>query len=58
MTTQSIRIVSSLIIVMSIVFYYIVYSDGVIATRPLYILLITDITIVLAKFVLLQVKRL
>jgi len=48
LASESTRALSSLIIASMVVFYYFI-SKSVLASRPLYILLLTDVTIVLAR---------
>ncbi|TKY64504.1 Zinc finger FYVE domain-containing protein 26 isoform 1 [Spatholobus suberectus] len=48
LASEPTRALSSLIIALLVVFYYMI-SESVLASRPLYILLLTDITIVLAR---------
>lgn len=48
LASESTRALSSLIIASVVVFYYLI-SKSVLASRPLYILLLTDVTIVLAR---------
>ncbi|KAK7381636.1 hypothetical protein VNO80_00182 [Phaseolus coccineus] len=48
LASESTRAISSLIIAVMVVFYYLI-SKSVLASRPLYILLLTDVTIVFAR---------
>ena len=48
LASEPTRALSSLIIALLVVFYYMI-SERVLASRPLYILLLTDVTIVLAR---------
>ncbi|KAL9304476.1 hypothetical protein ACSQ67_021739 [Phaseolus vulgaris] len=48
LASESTRALSSLIIAVVVVFYYLI-SKSVLASRPLYILLLTDVTIVFAR---------
>lgn len=48
LASECTRALSSLIIALLVVFYYMI-SRSVLASRPLYILLLTDVTIVLAR---------
>lgn len=49
LTSENTRALSSLIIALLVVFYYLISSKSILASRPLYIVLVTDVTIVIAR---------
>ncbi|CAK8574735.1 unnamed protein product [Lathyrus sativus] len=49
LASENMRALSSLIIALVVVFYYLISSEGVFASRPIYVVLVTDITIVVYR---------
>lgn len=50
LASENTRALSSLIIALVVVFYYVISSEGgIFASRPIYVVLITDVTIVVAR---------
>ena len=49
LASENTRALSSLIIALLVVFYYLISSKSILASRPLYIVLVTDVTIVVAR---------
>ncbi|XP_058734425.1 uncharacterized protein LOC131606166 [Vicia villosa] len=49
LASENTRALSSLIIALVVVFYYIISSKSIFASRPIYVVLITDVTIVVAR---------
>jgi len=49
LASENTRALSSLIIALLVVFYYLISSKSIFASRPLYIVLVTDVTIVVAR---------
>ncbi|CAI8601189.1 unnamed protein product [Vicia faba] len=49
LASENTRALSSLIIALVVVFYYIISSKGTFASRPIYVVLVTDVTIVVTR---------
>lgn len=49
LASENTRALSSLIIALVVVFYYIISSEGIFASRPIYVVLVTDVTIVVYR---------